>query len=98
MGAVRDGGRIVTVRGYSRADRGIIWHPIMVMDYAEDHARLDRLRAQVEEGRLTPRLAAVRPAEHAPEAHRRLEAGGVRGAWCSRSRTDSDVGRFRERG
>ena len=80
MDAVRDGGGIVTVRGYvGPDDRGITWHPIMVRDYARDHARLDRLREQVDAGQLTPRVADVLPADQAPEAHRRLEAGGVRG-------------------
>ncbi|MGW0632195.1 zinc-binding dehydrogenase [Streptomyces sp. NPDC002758] len=32
-----------------------------------------------EEGRLTPRVAQTLPAEQASEAHRLLEAGGLRG-------------------
>ena len=80
LDAVRDGGRIATVRGHRGADeRGITWHPVLVRDVAEDHAALDRLRRQAEEGALTPRVADAIPAEKAPEAHRRLEAGGVRG-------------------
>lgn len=80
LDAVRDGGGVVTVRGHVGPDeRGITWHPIMVHDYAQDHARLDRLREQVEAGHLTPRVADVLPAEEAADAHRRLEAGGVRG-------------------
>ena len=42
-------------------------------------AKLDRLRRYVEEGVLSLRVAAVLPAADAAEAHRRLEAGGVRG-------------------
>ncbi|WP_405883031.1 zinc-binding dehydrogenase [Streptomyces sp. NBC_01384] len=42
-------------------------------------AKLDRLRQLTEEGRLTPRVARTLPAEQAPEAHRLLEAGGLRG-------------------
>ncbi len=78
--AVRDGGTIVTVRGYRGSDdRGITWAPVLVRTVATDHARLDALRRQVEQGVLTPRVADTIPAEKAPEAHRRLEAGGVRG-------------------
>ncbi|PVZ12073.1 NADP-dependent oxidoreductase [Actinomycetospora cinnamomea] len=80
MDAVRDGGTIVTVRGYrGPEDRGITWAPVLVRDVATDHARLDALRRQVEEGVLTMRVADTVPAEKAAEAHRRLEAGGVRG-------------------
>ena len=78
--AVRDGGTIVTVRGYrGSGGRGITWAPVLVRTVATDHARLDALRRQVEQGVLTPRVADTIPAEKAPEAHRRLEAGGVRG-------------------
>ncbi|MFE9352783.1 zinc-binding dehydrogenase [Streptomyces olivaceoviridis] len=47
--------------------------------YAREHAELDRLRRLAEEGRLTPRVARVLPAERAADAHRLLEAGGLRG-------------------
>lgn len=80
MDAVRDGGAIATVRGHvGPADRGIRWLPVMVRDYATAHAKLDALRAQAAAGELTARVADVLPADRAPEAHRRLEAGGVRG-------------------
>ncbi|GAA4802682.1 NADP-dependent oxidoreductase [Actinomycetospora chlora] len=80
LDAVRDGGRIATVRGHRGAEeRGITWHPVFVRDVAQDHAALDRLRRQAEDGVLTLRVADTLPAEQAPEAHRRLEAGGVRG-------------------
>jgi NADPH:quinone reductase-like Zn-dependent oxidoreductase len=78
--AVRDGGRIATVRGYrGDEERGITFHPVFVRNYAREQAKLDRLRELVEEGRVTLRVAAVLPAEGAAEAHRRLEAGGTRG-------------------
>jgi NADPH:quinone reductase-like Zn-dependent oxidoreductase len=80
MDAVRDGGKIVTVRGHTGPqERGITWHPVLVRNVATDHAALDALRRQAEEGALTPRVADTIPAEKAAEAHRRLEAGGVRG-------------------
>jgi NADPH2:quinone reductase len=78
--AVRDGGRIATVRGYrGPEERGVTFHPVFVRNYAREQAKLDHLRQLVEEGRVTLRVAAVLPADQAPEAHRRLEAGGMRG-------------------
>ena len=80
--AVRDGGRIATVRGYRGPEaevRGITFHPVMVRDYAREQAKLDRLREQAEAGQVTLRVARVFPADQAPEAHRAIEAGGVRG-------------------
>ena len=78
--AVRDGGAVATVRGY-RGDgqRGLRVFPTRVYQVAEDRAALDRLRQQVEDGVLTLRVARTFPAEQAAEAHRMLEAGGVRG-------------------
>lgn len=77
--AVRNNGGIVTARGYvGSAERGITWYPVVFVDYISA-ARLDGIRRHVEAGRLTPRVAKVLPAEQAAEAHRLLEAGGVRG-------------------
>ena len=78
--AARDGGRIVTVRGYQGPEEGsATCHPVLVRSYAREQAKLDQLRQQVEDGQVTLRVAAVLPAQQAAEAHRRLEAGGVRG-------------------
>jgi NADPH:quinone reductase-like Zn-dependent oxidoreductase len=78
--AVRDGGRIATVRGHrGEAERGVTFAPVWVRDYHQEQGRLDRLRQQVEDGQVTLRVAGVFPAEQAAEAHRRLEAGGARG-------------------
>ncbi len=78
--AVRDHGGFATVRGFQAdAPRGITLHQVWVWEYAEERAKLDRLRAQAEEGVLSLRVADTYPAELAPETHRRLEAGGVRG-------------------
>jgi NADPH2:quinone reductase len=78
--AVRDGGRIATVRGFTAdSGRGIVYHRVMVTDYVRDHARLDALRQAVEDGVLTLRVAGTYAPERAAEAHRRFEAGGVRG-------------------
>ncbi len=78
--AVRDGGGIAVVRGaQGEPGRGVTVHEIWVRDYLTARDKLDRLRQQVESGELTLRVAAVYPAEQAPQAHRRLEAGGTRG-------------------
>ena len=53
--------------------------PVFVRTYASQQAKLDRLREQAEDGTITLRLARTLPAAEADEAHRLLEAGGVRG-------------------
>lgn len=79
-GSVRDGGGFATVRGWDGdADVRLSYHPVLVRTVAERHDLLGRVVHLVEEGRLRPRVAAVLPATDAAEAHRRLEAGGVRG-------------------
>ncbi|MFI9208356.1 zinc-binding dehydrogenase [Streptomyces sp. NPDC053253] len=45
----------------------------------QERAKLDHLRRQAEEGQVTLRVAEVLPAEQAEQAHRLLNAGGVRG-------------------
>lgn len=78
--AVRDGGAYTSLRGFiGEPQRDIRFTATMVREYAEDTERLDRLRQQVEDGVLTLRVAQTFPAEQAAEAHRRFEAGGVRG-------------------
>jgi NADPH:quinone reductase len=78
--AVRDGGGIATVRGFTGApERGISFHPVLVRNYAREHDKLVRLRQQAESGQVTLRVARTLPAERAAEAHRTFEAGGTRG-------------------
>ncbi|NEA98962.1 NADP-dependent oxidoreductase [Streptomyces sp. SID13726] len=79
--AVRDGGRLVTSVGGVDVpeERGITVQHTFVPQYAREHAKLDRLRHLAEEGRLTLRVARTLPAEQADEAHRLVEAGGLRG-------------------
>ncbi len=48
-------------------------------EVAERRDLLERLRRSAEDGTVTLRVADVLPAAEAAEAHRRLEAGGVRG-------------------
>jgi NADPH:quinone reductase-like Zn-dependent oxidoreductase len=78
--AVRDGGAYTAVRGFKgEPQRGIRSTPTFVRTYDGEWEKLDRLRALVEDGTITLRVAATYPAEQAAEAHRRLEAGGTRG-------------------
>jgi NADPH2:quinone reductase len=78
--AVRDGGRMATVRGWDGgAQARVTVIPVQVGRHALEWEALDRLREQVEAGVLTLRVADVLPAARAADAHRRLEAGGVRG-------------------
>lgn len=78
--AVRDGGAFAPVRGWEGLPgRGITFPRVFVFDEYRSHAKLDELRRLVEEGVLTLRVAGTVPAEEAAEAHKRLEAGGVRG-------------------
>jgi NADPH2:quinone reductase len=78
--AVRDGGGFASVRGWKgEPQRDITFYATFVRRYAEEQARLDRLREQAESGAVTLRVARTFPAEQAGEAHRLLEGGGIRG-------------------
>ena len=78
--AIRDGGGLAVVRGWEGpSERGIDIHQVWVRRALTDSARLAALRDQVQDGTITMRVADVLPAADAAEAHRRLEAGGVRG-------------------
>jgi NADPH2:quinone reductase len=78
--AVRDGGRIATLRGFVGEEvRGITFHPVWVRNYARQWEKLDRLRRQAEDGQISLRVARTFPAERAAEGHQLLQAGGIRG-------------------
>jgi NADPH:quinone reductase len=80
LAIIRDGGALATVRFWSGpSERGIRIHPVKVRDHLHDGAGIARLAELVEAKRLTLRVADTVPADQAVEAHRRLEAGGVRG-------------------
>lgn len=80
LAAVRDGGGLAAVRGWSgESERGIAIHEVHVTEHAQDQASLERLGKLVAEGKLTLRVAETFPPERAGEAHERLAAGGVRG-------------------
>ncbi len=79
--AIRDGGGLVVVRGWPDGDapRGIAVHPVMVREVLERTEWLQELRRLAGAGRLKLRVAASYPPERAAEAHRLMEAGGLRG-------------------
>jgi NADPH2:quinone reductase len=78
--AIRDGGGLAAVRAFEgAAERGITIHQVRVAEYAQNQVALDRLGQLVEQGKLTLRVAETFPPERAAEAHKKLEAGGVRG-------------------
>jgi len=85
VGAVRNGGQLLAVRPYQgpaedgKAERGITVHLVMVGQHLHEGSRIAGLAGLVTDGVLTLRVAEVLPAARAAAAHRRLEAGGVRG-------------------
>jgi NADPH:quinone reductase-like Zn-dependent oxidoreductase len=85
IGAVRDGGQLLAVRPYQgpadngNAERGITVHLVLVGQHLHEGHRIAELAGLAGQGVLTFRVADVLPAAQAAQAHRRLEAGGVRG-------------------
>jgi NADPH:quinone reductase len=78
--AVRDGGQLMAVRPFQGdTERGITISLVLVGQHLHEGARLAELADLAAKGVLTPRIADLIPAANAAEAHRRLEAGGVRG-------------------
>jgi NADPH2:quinone reductase len=80
LAAIRDGGGYAGVRGYQgETERGITIHLVQVSRYSENQAALDGLGKLAGQGKITLRIAETFPPERAAEAHKKLEAGGVRG-------------------
>lgn len=78
--AIRDGGKLATVRGFAGpSERGITIEPVRVTSYLLNHEALDRLGQLVAAKRLTLRVAETFPPERAADAHRKMAAGGIRG-------------------
>ncbi len=78
--AIRDGGKLATVRGFAGpSERGITITPVRVTSYLENQEALDRLGQLAAQRRLSLRVAATFTPEQAASAHRRLAAGGTRG-------------------
>ncbi|MGH2859133.1 MAG: quinone oxidoreductase family protein [Solirubrobacteraceae bacterium] len=81
LGAVRDGGGVVVVRGPRdvRPVRGIEVHPVMVAEVLQRTDWLEQLRELAGAGRLALRVAGTFAPDQAAEAHRLMDAGGLRG-------------------
>ena len=82
LGAVRDGGGIVFVRGWDGQeveDHGVRVHPVFVARVLERTDWLEELRALAAAGKLKLRVAGEYPPEQAGEAHQVMDAGGLRG-------------------
>jgi D-arabinose 1-dehydrogenase-like Zn-dependent alcohol dehydrogenase len=78
--AVRDGGQLMAVRPFQgETERGITIHLVLVGQHLHEGSRIAELADLAAKGVLTLRIADLIPAANAAEAHRRLEAGGVRG-------------------
>jgi NADPH2:quinone reductase len=80
VGAVRDGGGFVSVRGWTgTGERGITFHRTSVRDYDHRSDLLDQLRQFSETSVVTLRVSGTYEPEQASDAHQRLEARGTRG-------------------
>jgi NADPH:quinone reductase len=78
--AVRDGGCIASVRPFQgETERDISIFVVAVTQYRTEREKLQQLADLVEHGKLTLRVAETFPPERAAVAHRKLQAGGVRG-------------------
>jgi NADPH:quinone reductase len=84
--ALRGGGQIAAVRMWELAggadlgeNRGITVRDVFVPEYTHRKDKLDELRVLAETGALTLRVARTYPATEASEAHRALDACGIRG-------------------
>jgi len=78
--AIRDGGKLATVRGFAGpSERGITIEPVRVTSYLHNHEALEQLARLVAEKRLTLRVAETFPPEQAADAQRKMAAGGTRG-------------------
>ena len=78
--AVRDGGAITSGRQHvGSSERRVVWHSVSILEHTTRTDVFSTLRDLVEDETLTLRVADTLPAEQAAQAHRRVEAGGLRG-------------------
>ncbi|MDQ7909359.1 NADP-dependent oxidoreductase [Phytohabitans sp. ZYX-F-186] len=78
--ALADRGTLILLRAWDSAPgRDIRSRFVTVVEALDRPELLVRLRDLAERGVLTPRVATTLPAERAPEAHRLVAGGGVRG-------------------
>ena len=83
--AIRDGGKLATVRGFAGpSERGIAIEPVRVTSYVQNHDALDGLGQLVGEGRLTLRVA--RDLSAGARGRRAAQAGRRRHARSARDR------------
>jgi NADPH2:quinone reductase len=78
---IRDGGRIATLRPTPGLllERDVTEVKVFVPDHLDDSVSLTRLSQLAQTGRISARVAEVFAAERVADAHRLLEAGGLRG-------------------
>lgn len=79
--ALSDEGEIAVVRGWQHGepDRNIQVHRVMVREVLARTEWLEELRRLASSGELQLRVAKRFPPEQAADAHRLMEAGGIRG-------------------
>lgn len=87
--AIRNGGGLLVVRGWDAdntvtplhevEERGIRVHPHVITPELQRTGLLEALRELGSAGRLKLRVARELPPENAAQAHRLMEAGGLRG-------------------
>ena len=79
--AIREGGALAFVRTWDGDDveDGVTIHRVWVGDVLERTGWLRELADLASQGVLPLRVAATFPPERAADAHRQMEAGGVRG-------------------
>jgi NADPH2:quinone reductase len=81
FGALRHDGRMVVVRGWTptTTDRGILVKQVHVREVLSHTGWLEYLRELASTNRLKLRVAATYAPEQIAEAHRLMQAGGLRG-------------------
>jgi len=79
--AIREGGALAVVRGWDGEDveQGVHIHRVWVGDVLDRTDWLHELRELAGRGAIQLRVAATYPPERAADAHRRMDAGGLRG-------------------
>jgi NADPH2:quinone reductase len=79
--AIRTGGGLAFVRTWDGDDveNGIEIHRVLVRDVLERTDWLQELSDLAARGVLVPRVASTFPPERSSDAHRQMEAGGLRG-------------------
>jgi NADPH:quinone reductase len=79
--AIREGGGLAVVRGWDGEDveQGVHIHRVWVGDVLERTDWLHQLRELAGKGAIQLRVASTYPPERAADAHRQMDAGGLRG-------------------